>query len=282
MGEFDKKYFEEVVLPEMHANPVAGGICRSGSSILADAGEREFGIHMDTVQRSLKWCSDPMMRNHLQNSEFRLRDMIDKKKSVHVILPFDYMKEDSQIRWMRLITAMAITVVQTAPKRPKPSIFFILDEFASLGHFSLISNSLVQMRSAGIKILMYLQSLKQLSIYPRWEVFVANSNCLFLSLGVDSFSSDRIAAWLGQYQRLNKRKIKTRNAGGGVSTQTQVSMDKGNLMTGPEVSEFLSKGRNHCIVIPGSGLPMRLKSMFFKHLIPANRRTAKTLEERRG
>ncbi|PHR54425.1 MAG: hypothetical protein COA43_16575 [Robiginitomaculum sp.] len=238
------------LLVDMSANPACGGIVQQASSSILNSGNEGYGAIISTVQRGLKWATDPAMRDHLSESDFSLSELAEGSTTVYVVLPFDLIDISKQARWMRVLTTLAIASVQNARSKPEPSVLFVMDEFYSLGHFPKIEDSVVQMRGAGIKLWLFLQNLGQLQqLYAKnWETFTGNSNTQIIGIGNDNATTNWVSERIGDF----------------------IDNDKKNrrLITAAEVSSFLGKEARKQIVLPVDGPPMRLQSIFFEDFIP--------------
>ena len=238
------------LIEDMTNNTAAGGLPVQGAKLVRDAGSEGYGSLLSTVQRSLKWTSDPAMRKQLapgpNDRQLSLRNLgAGQDISIFIVLPFDFMEMGRQARWLRTLVNIGISCVQIQPKAPDPSVLFIVDEFYSLGRFEKIESSIVQMRSAGIKLWMFNQQISQLqSLYKEnWPVFIGSSTTQVLALN-DPEGLEWISKRLGGQR-------------GGAP-----------LMTAPELSEFLGKDSGNQIVFPVDGLPMRLEAPYYEYVIP--------------
>ena len=71
-----------------------------------------------------------------------------------------------------------MSVLATGLQKPGDlRVLFLLDEFAQLGHMSIIAEKLSVIRGYGAAMWFILQNLGQLKeTYPRWQDFFANCN----------------------------------------------------------------------------------------------------------
>ena len=234
------------LLAEMSQNSAVGGLPIRVASILMQAGDREFGSLLNEVRRSLKWATHPMMRKHLSTSDISLTELLDGKTSIFVCLPIDEMEMAKQIRWMRVILNLGISLIMKAEMKPKERILFVADEFPALGSFPKIVKSFRELRSANIKILACSQGTKELAaLYPvDWHSLVNNSVVQILGINCEP-----TAKWVSEV--VGKFRSKQKD-----SSEKMI-----DLMSTAEVLRFLGKEAANQIIIPTHGPPMLLKSV---------------------
>jgi type IV secretion system protein VirD4 len=249
----------EALLMAMRENPVAGGICLKAANYIA---HDTRGNMMTTVLRSIKWMGDPAMREHLSApSDFKFADVPEYGHSagntVYIVAPIgELMKE--QVRWLRVLTNLSITIIRLCPK-PARRTLFILDEFPQLrGKLSAVEEGIVTLRSAHIRLWPFIQQIGQLKKdYPaNWNMFISSSNVL--TFGVTDpetaqwVSDDMLGATL-HVRKEGKRKF---NEG------------PRPLLSAREVMTELGKNEPLAIVFPNDGgFPMRVERMAYKPLI---------------
>lgn len=260
IGVADPEKFENLLI-EMRMNGVAGGIAQMAASRLDEMGGNERGSVLSTLARSVKWITDPPMRKHLSESDFSLNILIEENKvhTVYVVLPFDYMKE--QARWLRVITNVALGLIQTASEPPSPPIVFVLDEFPMMGgKLKRIEEGIVTLRSAGVKLWLLVQNIGQLKrdYDKNWETFVSSSTVQLF--GVKDLETAQWASeMLGDFMSVRTEKT-------GWVKKRVMSEDARKLATSPEIMEELGKSSPMQFVFPMAGLPMRLQRLAYKPL----------------
>jgi len=239
----------DAVVAEMSTNGAAGGLPMDAANLLAQAGDRERGSMLTTCFRSLKWINDPPMREHLSaefhNNRASIKDIItqDGKGALYIVLPFEYMEQTSQIRWMRMLTALVNVLTFQNPRRSdQGKVMLVLDEFRKLGYMPALEEGIVTARGAGLKYWVLLQDIGQLQqLYDRnWETFLGSSNIQVFGIQ-DQGTVDWVAKALGG--------------------QKEGQSNKYPLMRPDEVRQFLGKDSPTQIVIPATGLPMRLERL---------------------
>lgn len=242
----------DAVIAEMSTNNAAGGVPMDAASILLKAGDRERGSILTTCFRSLKWVTDPPMSKQLMGGTPDVLNHIvnwNAKRSLFIVLPFEYMEESSQIRWMRVLINMVGVYLFRHPRDRdgQPKLVMVLDEFFKLGYMSKLEEGIVTARGAGMKYWILVQDIGQLKkLYGEtWETFIGSSNVQVFGMGHQG-TLNWVAAAIGG--------------------DKEASSGNYPLMRPDEIREFLGKDAPTQIVIPATGLPMRLERVAFQRL----------------
>ncbi len=162
-------------------NDVYGHICQGMGYQLNDMEDKERGSVLNTARVQTRWIGGGkgIEETLSGKSSFRLRDLKKKRMTLYLCLPATYMS--SYNRWLRLIVAMTLTVMErTKPEQVKPPVLFLLDEFPVLKYMESIESALSQMAGFGVKIMTVIQNIGQLKhLYKgAWETFVGNSGVI--------------------------------------------------------------------------------------------------------
>lgn len=178
-----KAYLEAVVTP--------AGLAVDAFTILEDVGDDEGGSFSTTLNRQLRWLSDPRMQRHLAGDGFSLVKALRENASVYVCLP------PSQInrmkRWLRSLVRIALDAKMNTLKPAKGErTLFILDEFYSLGHMQLIEDAAAYMAGYGIKLVPVIQNIGQVQkLYEKnWETFLGNAGAI-IAWGLNDLESEK-------------------------------------------------------------------------------------------
>ncbi len=258
----------DATLIDMRMNPVAGGIAQAAAATLEAMGQRERGSVLSTLQRSLKWVSDPAMRRQLADSDFRYASLVKEEGSTAwIVLPPRMMTEN--VRWLRLHVNIAIRVIEAQKAKPKNKVLMVLDEFPKLrGSLEAVEDGIVTLRSAKISLVPMIQSISQLvRDYPKnWSAFIAAStvHCFGVS---DMQTAEFISKLLGEKVVSRKERIE------GKRFRKRIVHEMPRpLMTPTEVIKELQKNSSMQIVIPNTGNPMRLTRVAHKSIKVEGRR----------
>jgi len=249
LGVADPSLFDDIIA-EMTTNDAAGGLPMEAASVLVRAADRERGSILTTCFRSMKWVNDIPMRRSLSTSDIELASIVRSTcDSLYIVLPFDYMEEGRQIRWMRvLINLITVHLYRNPRPSDQPKLLMILDEFKQLGYMRMLQEGIVTARGAGAKYWILLQDIGQLkSTYKdSWQTFLGASNIQVFGVGNDPDTSKWTAEALGGLRE----------------------SDTGNypLLRPDEVKQFLGKEEPTQIIIRSTGAPMKLRRMAFKDI----------------
>lgn len=165
---------------------------------LLQAGDRERGSIISTVQRNTEFLDSKTIQRVLKGNNFDLSKLWNS--TIYLVLP--EMRMTGQSRFLRLMLTMMLRHVQMFPKPNKedPSLLLVLDECATLGYMPIIEQAAGYLSGFGVKLWTIWQDLSQLkAIYDkRWETFIGNAS-IFTAFGnVDFTTQDYISKRLGQ------------------------------------------------------------------------------------
>jgi type IV secretion system protein VirD4 len=155
-----------------------GIVCENAGRFLSDNEEVRSVISTAETQTRI-------LRNHalcqtLEGKTFDFEEMKNKKISVYLVLPSDYLI--TQARFLRLLLMSAMTQFMRS-ESGNYRVLMILDEFANLGRLPLIEQGFGLIAGYGITLWPFVQNLSQLQkLYKdNWEVFIANSAAITVS-----------------------------------------------------------------------------------------------------
>lgn len=167
------------------------GLAIDALTILEDVGDDEGGSFSTTLNRQLRWLSDPRMQRHLVSGDFSLVKALRENWSIYVCLP------PSQInrmkRWLRALVRIALDAKMNTLQTPEGErTLFILDEFYSLGHMQLIEDAAAYMAGYGIKLVPVIQNIGQVQkLYEKnWETFLGNAGAI-IAWGLNDLESEK-------------------------------------------------------------------------------------------
>jgi type IV secretion system protein VirD4 len=122
------------------------------------------------------------------------RDLKKRPITVYLILPPDMMERHA--RWLRMLISSALRGVMRIREPDDKRVFFLMDEFAALGHLSIIETTWALVRGYGIQLVPVLQDINQLrALYEkRAETFLAQAGAV-LAFGPNDFPT---AEWMSQ------------------------------------------------------------------------------------
>lgn len=257
----DPTAFNSILKDMLKVHQAGGGLCQQFASKMLEVGDREGGSILTTVARSLKWCSDPAMRQHLTTSDFSFSELKKRTATIYIVLPSSLMEPQS--RWLRVLISISLNITKKQEIDPKQPLLFVLDELPLLGgKIKAVADGFALLRGYGIRLWGLVQVLEQLKHdYPNYDAILGNATVQVY--GINSlFTAEWISRMLGE--GIQKKKI-----GKGEARHVQEYIRP--LLTPSEVRIKLSRSANRSIVF-SDGFPMRLERCSFKPMkISGNR-----------
>jgi type IV secretion system protein VirD4 len=118
---------------------------------------------------------DAEIAGDLKKSGIDFRELKKRPITVYLILPPDMMERHA--RWLRMLISSALRGVMRIREPDDMRVFFFMDEFAALGHLSIIETTWALVRGYGIQLVPVFQDFNQLKdIYDkRAETFIAQA-----------------------------------------------------------------------------------------------------------
>ena len=131
----------------------------------------EMASVRSTADTQTRWMLSRPMRDDLKKNgvDFRKLKTGDRPMTVYVVLPANYLETHSI--WLRLVVSEALRANMTTGGR---RVLLMLDEFAALGHLSIVQKLWGVTRDYRVQMLPVFQDLPQLkSLYSeRWETIL--------------------------------------------------------------------------------------------------------------
>ncbi|HEX5155104.1 MAG TPA: type IV secretory system conjugative DNA transfer family protein [Parafilimonas sp.] len=154
---------------------------------------------LSTAQQYVALLGDPVVLDSLRGpSGFNVQDLIDgKPMTIYFIIPIN--KLDAYNSLLKLWVRSILFLLSERKRKPQSKTLMILDECSNLGTMKPLVSSITLMRSFGLRIWCFFQSLSQIKErYPKeWQTIVDNSNIIEV-FGINKYySSKEIADLLG-------------------------------------------------------------------------------------
>jgi type IV secretion system protein VirD4 len=133
---------------------------------------REIESVVSTADTQTEALDDAEIAADLAKPGIDFRELKKRPITVYLILPPDMMERHG--RWLRMLLSSALRAVMRLREPGEMRVFFFMDEFAALGHLSIIETTWALVRGYGIQLVPVLQDLNQLKeLYKeRWETFI--------------------------------------------------------------------------------------------------------------
>jgi len=138
------------------------------------APEEQSGV-LGTVSAELALYADPIVAKNTGCSEFRLKDLIESKTSLYIVInPREIDKMRPLARLVMNQILRTLTDNAHLGKR-KNRVLLMLDEFASLGKIQIFQEAIAYMAGYGVKAYIIVQDLTQLyNAYGKDESIMSN------------------------------------------------------------------------------------------------------------
>lgn len=196
------------LLTRMAMNKTLNGVIRGTANVLIGCGQEERGSILSTARRNTAFLdtNNEEYKKTLSGTEWKtLNPHVFKNypqgATLYLCLPAQRMGTHG--RWLRLVITQLFEKMYTddKPKNGLP-VLFLLEEFYSLGHMSVIEKAVGYAAGFGVKLWAILQDLQQLkTLYPSsWQTFLANAGAV-QAFGVsDSETTTYLSKALGDIQ----------------------------------------------------------------------------------
>jgi type IV secretion system protein VirD4 len=128
-------------------------------------GSREIDSIASTARTQTEWLlSEPMCDDLRKNGIGDWARLLDRRTTVFVIVPAEYLESQEGSVWLRLVILAALrTLYARAGRRRVKTVMFMLSEFAQLGKLSSIETARSQGRKYGVRLWPVLQDIHQLT-----------------------------------------------------------------------------------------------------------------------
>ena len=213
MSMDEVKFKSEIDVMTLHPSIVV----RDRLNAFKDAMTNELRSMRSTAKTQTTWLSDPAMAKVTREHDFEFSDLKRKPMTVYVILPSRHVSAGSSYsRYLRLIVQSALDAMMRTPRTNKRPVWFLIDEFFSLGNLPVIERMMSEGAGYGIQLQLVVHNLGQLKeLYGQnWETFISGATVKQFFAAQDLTSAKYISDVLGQ------RTVQTQtvNPEGGVST----------------------------------------------------------------
>lgn len=143
-----------------------------------NAENRELNSILSSALTQTRWLDSKPIKQDLEGPTLDFAELKQRPVTVYLILPAQRLATQSP--WLRLCIAAIMQKLMKDASKPKVPTLLMFDEFAQLGHLSVIENNVALMRGYGVKLWAVFQDLAQAKdIYSqRWESFMGNAGVL--------------------------------------------------------------------------------------------------------
>lgn len=240
-----------------------GIVANIGASYLGkqEAGGRELQSILSTVQEQTAPFDDIL--HVTDRSDFKLADLNSGQMSIFLVLPG--MRMGTHFRWLRLIVQQALAILERAPvPRGQRPVWFVLEEFPTLGHMRTIETAAGLMAGFGVKLWSVLQDLTQLKTnYPKsWETFLGNAGVIQAFGNFDLTTTEYLSKMLGQTQVVEVQNIRVSGAQmGHGDTGRREHIRHVRLLEAYEITQMFARETSRQLVIVPGSLPVYMNRL---------------------
>jgi len=260
--------FDAIFRQMTESSAFDGIVANIGASYLGkqESGGRELQSILSTVQEQTAPFDD--LFHVTDRSDFRLADLNSGKMTIFLVLPG--MRMGTHFRWLRLMIQQALAILERAPVKPGAlPVWFVLEEFPSLGHMRSIETAAGLMAGFGVKLWSVLQDLTQLKThYPKsWETFLGNAGVIQAFGNFDLTTTEHLSKMLGQTQVVEIQSVRVTGAqmGQGDSGRRE-HIRHVRLLEAYEITQsFARETFRQLVIVPGS------KPVYMNRLPPEGR-----------
>ena len=244
-----------------------GVIARLGASLTWHEGEEQAST-MSVLDRHTSFLDSPAVRRCLASSSFDPAILRTGRATVYLILPHDRLATMSRVQRLFIGTIMRRST-QVMPNERNP-VLWLLDEIAHIGHMQAIEDATTLMRSQGVRLWLFVQSIEQLKSCFGDKAQTVLDNCGTQQyFGTNSYgTAEEISKRIGDatlgVRSVNDSTSYSQATGGGPQSQGGNS-SRSTAVTHSEIARRLWKPEEILTMSPDVAL------IFHKHLpvVPA-------------
>ena len=260
----DKPLYE-AGLKDMRHIKEFGGVVRKAATRMTWTESKELGSVASTLFRHLDWLMSPPVVAGLSRSTFDPRWLWDGKTDVYLCVPHDRLNALAGLVRLWLGTIMEL-IGHSGDERHK--VLFIVDECGHLGHQESIETAASLMRSYGVRLWLFFQSLEQLRTCYGDQAQKILDNCGHqMFFGLSSYdTSEVVSKRIGDatvlVESINQNASQSHSTGGGGREQSQGNYSSGWSTTISETARRLMKPEEiltlppNCMLLFAKNLPV--------------------------
>jgi type IV secretion system protein VirD4 len=183
--------------------------------------------------------------------------------SVYLVLPG--LRMGTHYRWLRVMIQEALTAMERAPvARGKLPVWFVLEEFPTLGHMRSLETAAGLLAGYGVKLWAVLQDLTQLQThYQRsWETFLGNAGAIQAFGNSDTTTTEYLSKRLGMTQVIERQEVRVSGAAmaqGDLGRRENLRSVR--LMEPNEITECFTRETGRQLILTAGGRPIYLERL---------------------
>lgn len=127
--------------------------------------DEQLVTHISTVKGDLGTYTNPASAEILSCSDFSLDDIMDGEKPISIYMCIPVKQIERIMPMFKLIYSLILKSFLGRDQKHKHKLLMLLDEFSQFKKFETIAEQIPFVRSYGIKIMAFIQSISQLNEY---------------------------------------------------------------------------------------------------------------------
>ena len=127
--------------------------------------DEQLVTHISTVKGDLGIYTNPASAEILSCSDFSLADIMDGEKPISIYMCIPVKQIERIMPMFKLIYSLILKSFLGRDQKHKHKLLMLLDEFSQFKKFETIAEQIPFVRSYGIKIMAFIQSISQLDDY---------------------------------------------------------------------------------------------------------------------
>ena len=127
--------------------------------------DEQLVTHISTVKGDLGIYTNPASAEILSCSDFSLDDIMDGEKPISIYMCIPVKQIERIMPMFKLIYSLILKSFLGRDQKHKHKLLMLLDEFSQFKKFETIAEQIPFVRSYGIKIMAFIQSISQLNEY---------------------------------------------------------------------------------------------------------------------
>ena len=238
-------------------------VANTGASVKGklEMGPRELQSILSTAQEQTAPFDD--VAHIMERSDFKFTDLRDGRMSVYLVLPG--LRMGTHYRWLRVMIQEALTAMERAPvPRGKLPVWFVLEEFPTLGHMRSLETAAGLLAGYGVKLWAVLQDLTQLQThYQRsWETFLGNAGAIQAFGNSDTTTTEYLSKRLGMTQVIERQEVRVSGAAMAQGDLGRRENLRGvRLMEPNEITEWFTRETGRQLILTAGGRPIYLERL---------------------
>ena len=169
---------------------------------------REAQSILSTLLTQLQFLDSEPIRKALSHGSFKFEELLDPHAKLAVFITLPPEKLESHNRFQRLLITQVIATLSSSGGVQNAPIDLYIDETGTIGALPMLSQAVGVMRSYGLRIWTFFQTLGQLKRdYPQdYQNFIGNSGTMILLKVMDNETARYFSERLGKIRQFEEQR----------------------------------------------------------------------------